>query len=233
MFRSYPIDNRIDAGMQISLNEKIKIYSHRNDTLILALPRGGIPVAYQLSCQLKIPFDMIFVRKLGLPSHEETAMGAIGINDIIIYNENCIVSNSITKLTIEEAIKKERIELARRSKEYRGNRPFPKIKDKNIILVDDGIASGASMKAAIATVKSFGPKSIIVAVPVGPPEVINELKLLVDDVICIHQPSPFHAVGLWYGHFPQLKDNEVLKYIESSYKIIDENFKNEDSIYLN
>ncbi|ORY54930.1 PRTase-like protein [Neocallimastix californiae] len=179
MFRSYPINDRIDAGIQISLNEKIKEYSQRDDTLILALPRGGIPVAYQISQKLKIPFDMIFIRKLGLPS-----------NNLMII----------------------KVELERRDKEYRGDKPFPEIKNKNIILVDDGIASGASMKA------------------VGPPEIINELKLFVDDVICIHQPSPFHAVGLWYRQFPQVRDEEVHEYINLSNNI---NHENENENHLN
>ncbi|KAL6621075.1 phosphoribosyltransferase-like protein [Neocallimastix sp. 'constans'] len=123
-----------------------------------------------------------------------------------------------------------KVELERRDKEYRGDKPFPEIKNKNIILVDDGIASGASMKAAIATVKQYSPKKIIVAVPVGPPEIINELKLFVDDVICIHQPSPFHAVGLWYRQFPQVRDEEVHEYINLSNNI---NHENENENHLN
>ncbi|OUM58911.1 hypothetical protein PIROE2DRAFT_15716 [Piromyces sp. E2] len=213
MYRSYPINNRIDAGEQIASNENIKKYSNRNDTIILALPRGGIPVAYQISQKLNIPFDMVLVRKLGLPTHVETAMGAIGMNNIVVYNENCIISNSINQSTINSVIEKEKIELIRRNNEYCGKRPFPNIKDKNIILVDDGIASGASMKAA--SVKGYNPKKIIIAVPVGPPNVINELQLIVDEVICIHQPSPFHAVN----------DNEVHKYLDSIKKF---NYNDED-----
>ncbi|ORX50087.1 phosphoribosyltransferase [Piromyces finnis] len=213
MYRSFPINDRTDAGIQIAFNNEIKKYSNRKDTIILALPRGGIPVAYQISEKLNIPFDMIIVRKLGLPTHEETAMGAIGMNNIIIYNEKCIISNSVTQSTLNSVIEKEKIELIRRNNEYCRNRPFPDIRDKNIILVDDGIASGASMKAA--SVKLYNPKKIIVAVPVGPPEVINELNLIVDEVVCIYQPSPFHAVGLWYGKFAQVKDDEVHKYLES------------------
>lgn len=199
--------NRQDAGQQLA--EALKHYSHNSEAIILGLPRGGIPVAYEVAKALSLPLDVYIVRKLGAPYNPEFAIGAIATNGAKVINEEAIKLLSINQQTLEQIIKKEKQELARREALYRGNRPMPVIKDKIVILVDDGLATGATMRAAIASVRQFSPARIVVAVPVAPPEEIYTIHQEADEVVCLHTPSRFSSVGTWYNDFSQTTDEEV------------------------
>lgn len=206
--------DRKEAGITLAkyLNKEIDISS----SILLALPRGGVPIAYELSCVYSIPMDVFMVRKLGVPSHPELAMGAIASGNTIIFNEQLINNLKLSKETISQVIQSEKKELARREKVYRGERAFPRLSGSTVILVDDGMATGATMKAAVSALKKHHPHSIVIAVPVAPPETCREFGRIVDKVICPVQPDNFEAVGLWYDYFPQVTDNEVKLLLEQS-----------------
>lgn len=201
-----PFKNRQEAG------EELASWLHpykKNDTLVLALPRGGVPVAYEIAKQLKCPLDVLLVRKLGVPHHEELAMGALAENDVCFLNDEFIHRFTVSQADITSVINKEKKELARRINRYRQNRPLPALKNKNIILVDDGVATGATLKAAITALKQMAIDSLVVAVPVGSYETIQALAQLVDVVICPLKPEPFYSVSQGYQTFPQVSDTEV------------------------
>lgn len=199
--------DRREAG--ITLAEHLKNYANNPDVIVLALPRGGVPVAYEVAKALNVPLDVFIVRKLGVPGHEELAMGAIASGGTVIFNEEIIQSLFISKEAIERVTQSEEEELKRRELMYRGKRPFPDLKDKIIILVDDGIATGATMRAAIKGLYKREPANIVVAIPVAALSTYEEMSDLVDKIICPLKPVNFYAVGLWYMDFSQTSDAEV------------------------
>jgi putative phosphoribosyl transferase len=184
-------------------------YAHRDDVLVLGLPRGGVPVAYEVAKALHAPMDVCLVRKLGVPGHKELAMGAIASDGVRVLNYDLIGDLRITSKAIDEEAARELRELQRRDRAYRGDRPSPDLSNRTVILVDDGLATGSSMRAALAVVKQEHPKRVVVAVPVAPAEVCAELRSEVDEVVCAMTPEPFYAIGLWYENFAQTTDEEV------------------------
>lgn len=209
--------NRREAG--IILAEHLKEFAHNPNVVILALPRGGVPVAYEVATVLSAPLDVYIVRKLGLPGHEELAIGAIASGETIFLNEPLISQFNLDRLSIQHVVEKEQKELLRRDQLYRGNRPFPNLKDKIILLVDDGIATGSTMRAAIKALRKRKPASIIIAVPVAAYSTCKEMSPLVEKIICPLQPIDFYAVGQWYENFPQTSDNEVIDILKKARSI--------------
>lgn len=199
--------DRHDAGKKLA--EALQSYANRDDIIVLALPRGGVPVAYEVARALHVPLDVFIVRKVGTPGHSELAMGAIAPQNTVILNNGIIKDLGITEEEIELVKEKEQKELTRREIAYRGNKPFPNLKNKTVILVDDGIATGASMHAAIIALQKFHPASIVCAVPVASDDAYALLSPLVSDFICPLIPADFVAVGSWYQQFDQTEDEEV------------------------
>ena len=199
--------DRYDAG--IYLAGMLKEYSGNPDVVVLALPRGGVPVAYEIARKLQVPMDIFIVRKLGVPVHEELAMGAIATGGVRVRNEDVIRKLQITDEMIEAAAEEQERELQRREREYRGDRERLELNNKTVILVDDGLATGASMRAAVQALKLHSPARIIVAVPVGAEETCRLFEGEVDEVICGKMPEDFRAVGAWYENFTQTTDEEV------------------------
>ncbi|MBE9231486.1 phosphoribosyltransferase [Cuspidothrix issatschenkoi LEGE 03284] len=199
--------NRTEAGKLLA--GQLTDYANRSDVLVLGLPRGGVPVAYEVAKELNAPLDVCLVRKLGVPGHKELAMGAIAAGGVRVINENVIDWLRISPETINEVAAMEIRELDRRSHIYRGNRPLPKVKNHTIILVDDGIATGATIRAAISTLKKQKPRKLVVAVPVAGVSTCEELEAEVDEVVCILKPEDLYAIGLWYEDFQQTTDAEV------------------------
>lgn len=208
--------NRSEAGKYLAQN--LQAYQNQKDTIVLALPRGGVPVAYEVAKKLQLPLDVFLVRKLGLPQHEEMAMGAIAEGNIFILNEALIDHLQLSETDIQMVILKESEELERRLQRYRQGLPLPELKDKTIILVDDGIATGATIKAAIMSLHKHRLKELILAVPVASSESIHELEPTVEQVVCPLTPENFYAVGQWYLSFPQITDEEVLSLLNKAKK---------------
>lgn len=201
------IKNREEAGRRLA--DELAGYEGRKDVLILALPRGGVPVAEPIAKALKAPMDVFIVRKLGVPGHRELAMGAIASGGVRVMNMDVVRSLSISEEQIEKVADTEQRELERREKQYRGDRSFPEISGKTVILVDDGIATGATMRVAIKALRKAGPHKLVVAVPLAPPDTCEILSREVDELVCPLRPSPFHAIGLWYEDFSQVSDETV------------------------
>jgi putative phosphoribosyl transferase len=201
--------DRTEAGQLLAI--ALKAYAKRADVIVLGLPRGGIPVAFEVAKALHLPLDICLVRKLGVPGHKELAMGAIASDGVRVLNYDIVSSLGISSHKIDEIAAKELRELQRRDRIYRGDRPSPNLKDRTVILVDDGIATGASMRAAIAVLREEQPQSIIVAIPVAPSSICDELRAEVDKIVCLMTPEPFYAIGLWYDYFTQTTDEEVRK----------------------
>lgn len=206
--------DRQHAG--IVLAKLLKEYSRRTDVIVLALPRGGVPVAYEISVELSLPLDVFIVRKLGVPGHEELAMGALASGGVALLNEDIIQALHIDQSSIDLVKQVEFEELSRREQLYRGNSSFPNLLGKTIILVDDGIATGSTMKAALRALQQQKPATIIIAVPVASPSMVDEMVNLVDVIVCPLRPINFHAVGLWYDNFSQTTDEEVIELLEKS-----------------
>lgn len=202
-----PYKDRSEAGHVLA--EALKPYGGRPDLLVLALPRGGIPVAYEVARALAAPLDLMLVRKLGVPGHEELAMGAIATGGTRILNAEVIRALAITEADIERATEKEQGEIRRRELLYRGGRPLPEMAAHCLILIDDGLATGATMRAAIAALRQHRPAAIVVAVPVAPPDTVEALRAVADDVVCPATPEPFISISRWYEDFAQLSDEEV------------------------
>lgn len=199
--------NRIDAGRQLAA--KLVSYAGRDDVLVLGLPRGGVPIAFEIAMALDAPLDVFVVRKLGLPGHEEFGIGAIASGDIRVVDDAVLRAYEVDREALERITARERLELDRRERLYRDDRPFPRIEDRVVILVDDGLATGSTMRAAIAALRRMSPSRIVVAVPVGAPETCGAMARLVEQVVCLETPEPFYAVGLWYEDFEQTDDAEV------------------------
>jgi predicted phosphoribosyltransferase len=199
--------DRTDAGRRLA--GKLARYQGRDDVLVLALPRGGVPVGAEVAQALGAPLDVFLVRKLGVPGHEELAMGAIASGGVRVLNEDVVDQLRISPRWIDAVAAEEGEELARREAAYRDGRPAPDVRGKTVILVDDGLATGASMKAAVAALRRLGPERIVAAVPVGAPDTCRELGELADAVVCAETPDPFYAVGSWYADFEQTSDEEV------------------------
>ena len=184
--------------------------------IVLGLPRGGLPVAFEVAKALKAPLDVYVVRKLGVPGHEELAMGAIASGDVRVLNKPVVEDLRISEEAIETETRKEQEELKRRELLYRGKRPPLDVSNRTVVLVDDGIATGSTIKAAIAALKKQKAGRIVVAVPVAPASTIDELKTEVDEVICVSTPEFFHAISLWYDEFPQTSDEEVRELLKKA-----------------
>jgi putative phosphoribosyl transferase len=204
--------NRIAAGRRLA--ELLFDYCDRPDTLVLALPRGGVPVAFEIAEKLNLPLDVYLVRKLGAPTNPEVAIGAIAMDGTIITNDSVVSRLFITPKQFNKILKKEQNELARRAIVYRDNEPLPDISKKTIILVDDGIATGATIDAAIMALKEHNPATLIVAVPVAAREAYNELSKKVDKIVCGFIPKFFYSVGLWYDNFKQISDAQVVELLK-------------------
>ena len=207
-----PIENRAAAGR--SLAEALHAYRDRDDVIVLALPRGGVPVALEIATALGAPLDLMLVRKLGTPGQEELAMGAIASGGGRVINESVVQALGISQLAIERVAEQESRELLRREQAYRGDRAWPKLGDRCVILVDDGLATGATMRAAVEAVRAQRPARIVVAVPVAPADTIALLRRQADEVICLAEPEPFRAIGLWYMDFSQVSDEEVREMLD-------------------
>jgi putative phosphoribosyl transferase len=199
--------DRTDAGRQLAA--RLTRYADRTDVLVLALPRGGVPVAYEVAKALKAPLDVFLVRKLGVPGHEELAMGAIASGGVRVLNEDLVDYLRIPDGVIDAVAAVEQRELERRERAYRDDRPPPEVKDSIVILVDDGLATGSTMRAAAAALRLQKPQRIVVAVPVSSAEACEELRSEVDEIVCAVTPEHFQGVGLWYEDFSQTSDEEV------------------------
>jgi predicted phosphoribosyltransferase len=199
--------DRRDAGRKLA--QELKEYANRPDVVVLALPRGGVPVAYEVAKALKAPLDIFLVRKLGVPGHEELAMGAIASGGVRVLNDTVVDALNIPERLIDAVAEKEQRELERRERAYRGDRPKPEVRGKTVILVDDGLATGASMRAAVEALRAQDPARIVVAVPTAAPETCEAFEDTVEEVVCAETPQPFFGVGFWYQDFSQTSDEEV------------------------
>lgn len=204
--------DRTDAGQKLAA--RLAKYAHRSDVLVLALPRGGVPVAYEVAEQLGAPLEVFLVRKLGVPGYEELAMGAIASGGVRVVNDDVVRQLAIPGEVIDAVAAEERRELERRERAYRNDRPPPDVKGRTVILIDDGLATGSTMRAAAAALHKLGPARIVVAVPVSAPETCDEIREEVDEVVCAVTPEPFRGVGLWYKDFSQTTDEEVRELLE-------------------
>lgn len=199
--------DRTEAGQRLA--QQLKAYANRQDLLVLGLPRGGVPVAFEVAKALNAPLDVFLVRKLGVPGHEELAMGAIASGGVRILNQEVVENLHISEEIIDRVAATEQQELERREHAYRDDRPPLDLSDRTVILVDDGLATGATMRVAVVAIRQQHPKQIIAVVPVSSPEICDELRVEVDKIICAETPRPFVAVGLWYKKFSQTTDAEV------------------------
>ena len=206
--------DRIEAGRVLA--EKLNAYAERLDVVVLALPRGGVPVAFEVARVLRLPLDVFLVRKLGVPGYSELAMGAIASGGVRVLNEDVVYHLGIADDAIERVAQREQEELERREREYRGDRRGPDVHGRTVILIDDGLATGSTMRAAVMALRRQNPARIVVAVPVAAESTCAELSADVDEIVCAITPSSFRAVGLWYEDFSQTTDYEVRDLLERS-----------------
>lgn len=206
--------DRREAGAE--LTRQLNPYRGRDDVVVLALPRGGVPVGFEIAVALGAPLDVFVVRKLGVPGHPELAMGAIASGGVRVLNDDVVAWYGLPQSIIDRVTEAEQQELDRREREYRGGQPLIDVKGRVVILVDDGLATGSTMKAAVQAVRAMDPRRIIVAVPVGARDTCRSLAAIADEVICERTPEPFSAVGLWYSDFSQTTDEEVRELLEQS-----------------
>ena len=217
---SLPFVNRKQAGEL--LGESLQSYSKYPNVIVLALPRGGVPVGFEVAKTLKVPLDLMLVRKLGVPGHRELAMGAIASGDVRVLNQDVISAYNISTEVIDQVATEENKELQRRYQAYRDDLPPPELNNRCVILVDDGIATGATMRAAVAALKQTGASEVIVAVPVGALETIKLLNDEADKVICLAIPDMLFSIGQWYTDFTQVSDEEVCNLLASiSHKTVE------------
>jgi predicted phosphoribosyltransferase len=208
--------DRMHAGELLA--KRLSAYAHRPDVIVLALPRGGVPVGFAVAKELQVALDVSVVRKLGMPGHEEYAMGAIASGGEYVLNHDVVQRFRIPIEAIEATARHELLELERRENRYRAGRPPLQLLGCTVILVDDGLATGATMSVAVKAVRKQDPARVIVAVPVGAPQVCHEMQREADEVVCYCTPDPFYAVGLWYEDFSQTSDEEVEKLLEEARK---------------
>lgn len=199
--------DRRDGGRVLA--ELLGLYADRLDVIVLALPRGGVPVGYEVALMLHAPLDVFLVRKLGVPGQEELAMGAIASGGVRELNRDVVEMLDIPESTIDQVTSVEGRELARREREYRGDRPPLDVVGRTVILVDDGLATGATMRAALVALRQEGPARVVVGVPVAPESTCEELSFIADEVVCVEVPEPFYGVGFWYDNFAPTSDAEV------------------------
>ena len=202
-------NDRRDAGRQLAARLRASYAGQGRHVIVLGLPRGGVPVAYEVARALHAPLDVFVVRKLGVPGHEELAMGALASGGVRVLNEEVLSYLGLDEKAIERVSRVEGAEIERRERLYRGDRPAPVIAGRTVIIVDDGLATGATMRAAVAALRRLGPARIVVAVPVGALETVAELEQQADELVCVTSPEPFWAVGTWYHDFSQTSDAEV------------------------
>ncbi|MES2018914.1 MAG: phosphoribosyltransferase family protein [Pseudomonadota bacterium] len=202
-----PFRNRLHAGRQLA--RALPADLHGRDALVLALPRGGVPVGFVVAKELALELDILLVRKLGLPGHEEYAMGALGSGGVRVLQPEVVRSCGVTPAALEAICAREQREIERREQQYRGDYPAPTLQGRSVVLVDDGLATGASMRAAIEVARASAPARILVAVPVGAPDTCAALEPEVDALVCLLRPPAFRAVSTWYQHFDQTSDEEV------------------------
>lgn len=199
------------------LGEQVaKRYGGRDDLIVLALPRGGVPVGSEVARILRAPLDVFIVRKLGVPGYEELAMGAIASGGVRVLNDDVLGSTPVSQAIIDATTEREQVELERREKSYRGSKPPIDVRGKTVIVVDDGLATGSTMRAAVRALRKMNPRSIVVAVPVAASSTCNDFRSEADDIICLRTPEPFQAVGLWYEQFDQTSDAEVHELLGSA-----------------
>jgi len=210
---SFQFQNRAEAGRLLAA--KLESYAGRGGVIVLGLPRGGVPVAYEVAASLKAPLDVFLVRKLGVPGHEELALGAVASGGVCFFNDTVLQSCFIRRRVLDEIIERERKELERREQTYR-REPPPSLRGRTIILVDDGLATGASMRAAVAAARQQQPARIVAAVPVAARETLEQLRQEVDEAVCVQAPADFSAVGEWYEDFAQTTDEEVRELLEKA-----------------
>ena len=201
--------DRTDAGKRLA--EALEDYADDPDGIVLALPRGGVPVGYEIAETLHLPLDVFLVRKLGVPGQEELAMGAIAMGGVCVFNDRIVRGLNISQQAIDFVTSREQAELERRNLLYREGRPVPDLANKTVLLVDDGIATGATMRAAVEAILQVKPRQLIVAVPVAPPEIYDMFQSLADKIVCLETPASFFAIGNWYQNFSQTSDDEVRK----------------------
>ena len=202
-----PFENRREAGRELA--RRLTAFQGRDDVVVLGLPRGGVPVAAEVAQALGSPLDVLVVRKLGVPGHEELAMGAVASGGARVLNEGIVRELRLGDAAIERITREQSAEVERRERAFRGGRPRPDLHDKTVLLVDDGIATGATMRSAVAALRANGPRRVVVATPVAAPEAVAWLEKEADEVICLATPMDFLAVGRWYRDFPQTTDDEV------------------------
>lgn len=206
--------NRVDAGRQLA--GWLSAYAGRSDVVVLALPRGGVPVAAEVAARLAAPLDVFLVRKLGVPGHPELAMGAIAEGGVMVVSNAILADLGIPRAALDQVAARERLELERRDVQYRGGRERPSVRDKIVILIDDGLATGATMEAAVMALREHHPARIVVATPVGARDACERLSQVADEVICALIPASFMAVGQWYQDFGQTSDDEVKALVEQA-----------------
>lgn len=216
MNRSLPLSDRVAAGRLLAA--ALTDFDHQPDVIVLALPRGGVPVAAEIARALQVRLDIMLVRKLGVPGNEELAMGAIASGNVQVLNEHVLRYLDLPAAAIAAATERETRELRRREQAYRGNRPPPRLQGRRVILVDDGLATGATMRAAIQAVRQMLPAAIIVALPVGAPESVAEVAKLVERMVCLFTPDPFSSIGQWYREFGQVSDSEVQDLLQQAWR---------------
>jgi predicted phosphoribosyltransferase len=206
--------DRADAGRQLA--GWLSAYAGRSDVVVLALPRGGVPVAAEVAARLGAPLDVFLVRKLGVPGHPELAMGAIAEGGVMVAGDAILAELGIPRTALEDVAVRERLELERRDRQYRGGRERPDVRGKVVILIDDGLATGATMEAAVLALREHHPSRIVVATPVGARDACERLGQMADEVVCALIPESFLAVGQWYRNFSQTSDDEVKALIEQA-----------------
>jgi predicted phosphoribosyltransferase len=202
-----PFANRREAGAELSA--RLKRYTGRDDVVVLALPRGGVPVAFEVAEALDAELDIFLVRKLGMPGHREYAIGAIASGGVRVLSEDVVRAYRVPEAAIEAVAREEQAELERRERAYRQGAPLTNLRGRIVILVDDGLATGSTMRAAVQAVRQHQPARVIVAVPVGAPETCDAFADITDETVCARTPEPFRAVGLWYRDFSETTDDEV------------------------
>ena len=199
--------DRHDAGRRLAA--ELRVYANRPDVLVLALPRGGVPVGFEVATALNVPLDVFVVRKLGLPWQQELAIGAIASGGVRVLDRDLIREARVSDADVERVTETQKAELERQERHYRGVRPFPDLHEKTVILIDDGLATGSTMRAGVVALREERPARIVVAVPVASPQTCDAFRDIADDIICAETPTPFQAVGIWYEDFAQTTDEQV------------------------